>query len=491
MQAARPFYRNPKVQTLLVVLAALALYLYLTSKLPDAFPNQKDLIKTIYYLLTLQFGRIPESVRVLAFDGFLCFFGMFLWIAFFAQFVLPLRTLRDRYLATERLTLYLTQEHGPAIYVENGIAKERKEENRKKGPGVVLLDTASGALLRNDFEFTRPAGPGVVFTEKYEYLAKSVDLHTHSVRLGPNDEDRPFAPLNPDEDDETEYQGVQERRAQTQALTRDGVEVVPNVGVAYRLKRPPDGNPYSFGYNPASVRLWVTADGPVSTNASEKEAQRWDDIPLEQLPAYMAVELWREYLQKFTLGELFAPPFSQPPAEETAFPGIAQKVNERMTQPTVQELDANGKPTQRRRPSREFLALEERGIHVLGAGISNLRFEPSVENRLVQGWIATWLQSAQQERARVEARRSDTTVTGRLDALERFARTAIQGVNLELLDLPRPVDERDEQVQMALILERLVEGTRAESMEPQFVQMLQTDESNLRDLLAWIGGQGL
>lgn len=491
MRAPRPFYRNPKFQNVLVILVVFLFYIYLTAR-ADGIPSYKDLIKTIFYLVTVQFGKIPGKMWLLGIDAALAFFGLFLWIVFFSQFVLPLRTLRDRYLAAERLTLYLTREHGPAIFIENGKIRERKQEFREKGPGVVILDTASAAVLRNDFEFTRVIGPGITFTKKNEYLAKTVDLHARSVRLGPLEGDQPFAPFQIDEDNlPGVYQAVQERRTQTSGLTRDGVEVVPNINVAYRLKRLPGDKGLSFGYNPRSVRQFVTADGPISTSGIEKSAQRWDNIPLEQLPAYMAVDVWREYLQKFTFGDLFASPFREVEPEQTAFAIIAEKVQERLTQPTVLGLDQTGRPTGGRRPSQEFLALEERGIQVLKAGISNFHFDPSVEARLVQNWIATWLKFAQEERLEVDRKRSSAAVAGRQDALEGFARAAGNSLNPELLALRRPANDRDEFNQMKLTLEQLIQGTRTASLDPQFVQVLQMEEANLRDLLAWIGGQEL
>jgi hypothetical protein len=465
------------------------LYLYLTSK-AGGIPTYKDLIKTIFYTVTLQFGKIPVKMWLLGIDIAILFFGLFLWIVFFSQFILPLRTLQDRYQAAKRLALYLIREHGPAIFVENGKIRERKQEFRKKGPGVVILDTASAAVMRNDFEFTRVQGPGIIFTKKNEYLAKTVDMHARSVRLGPDEGDQPFAPYQIEgEIPHDVYKAIQERRTQTSGLTRDGVEVVPNVGVIYRLKRLPEDKGLSFGFNPRSVRQWVTADGPISTSGIEKAAQRWDNIPLEQLPAYMAVDVWREYLQKFTFGDLFASPFREHEPEQTAYAIIAEKVQERLTQPTVLGLDQTGQPTGRRRPSQEYLALEERGIQVLKAGINNLRFDPSVEARLIQNWIATWLKFAQEERIEVDRRRSSAAVAGRQDSLERFVRAASNSLNPELLALRRPMNDRDEFNQMKLALEQLVQGTRSASLDPQFVQVLQMEDANLRDLLAWIGGQ--
>src|SRR5215212_10234079 len=60
---------------------------------------------------------------------------LILWMAFFAQFVLPVRTFRDRQRIFDRLIIYLFGGHGPALFIENGKIKENSGESLKKGPG--------------------------------------------------------------------------------------------------------------------------------------------------------------------------------------------------------------------------------------------------------------------------------------------------------------------------------------------------------------------
>ena len=53
---------------------------------------------------------------------------------------------------------------------------------------MIVLDTASGAVLRNDVAFTRVIGPGLTFTQRSEYLAGAMDLHRQTQpnpALGP------------------------------------------------------------------------------------------------------------------------------------------------------------------------------------------------------------------------------------------------------------------------------------------------------------------
>jgi hypothetical protein len=165
-------------------------------------------------------------------------------------------------------------------------------------------------------------------------------------------------------------------------------------------------------------------------------------------------------------------------------------VRARLTQPVVRDLDVEGKPTGHKVVSREFNTLRERGIRILGVSVINLRFDQTVETRLVQQWVATWLRQAQAERGLVERQRSREILLGRRDASEQFAAAAASRFDADILALPKPSSDSEEPTQMRIALERLVEGTLSESVSnPQFIQLLQAEEANLRDLLAWIGEQ--
>ena len=271
--------------------------------------------------------------------AFISFFFLLLWLAFFAQFVLPVRTFRQRQKILDRLILFLVGGHGPAISIENGHIVERAGESEKKGPGVVWLDTASAAVIRTATKFKEAIGPGVHFTEKGEYLAGPLDLHTQVDSFGPTESDKPFVEKDDNQTDEA-YNEVQKRRILTSALTRDGIEVVPKITVVFRVNTIPaeDGQPGSrFGYR-------------VATNQKEKDSENEDkkaiynaiagegidptapeDMPRHrvawnQLPGRLAADLWREYAAKFILDELFdqtqeiPPPLPDAPKPEPEGP---------------------------------------------------------------------------------------------------------------------------------------------------------------------------
>ena len=71
-----------------------------------------------------------------------------LWIAFFAQFALPVRNFGQRILAFNYLFRYSLDQHGPAIKIDNGKIPDRYPREVPHQQGVIVLDTASAALLR-------------------------------------------------------------------------------------------------------------------------------------------------------------------------------------------------------------------------------------------------------------------------------------------------------------------------------------------------------
>jgi hypothetical protein len=430
---------------------------------------------------------IPHYLRA---DAWLFVALFFLWLMFFAQFILPVQRLSERRQIITRLLLTLIGCKGPAIFVEDGWPKEREHEEERKGPGVLWLDTASGAVTRTATAFRQTLGPGVHFTAAHEKIAGTVDLRRQMQRLGPGETDDPFAaPADPND---ATYREVQRRRAATSALTRDGIEVVPNVIVIFKIDADPvnHGPGTRFGYNADAVFRAVAGEA-INPDRDHNSSQY--HVPWNRLPALIAVDLWREYLNKFTLKELFEagctepeppPPQSssssavanasrpvratsrwedeatrwlheinlvlerfaffsrnnrsdnareplpaqptrtqstpRPEEKVTALQLINNMVRARMTSPQVAELDPYGRPTGNFVTSPEFQVLRERGIRVISVTIGNLRFPPEVEREFVQHWKATWLETAQAERARIEEQRKLAMFMGQEKALAEY-----------------------------------------------------------------------
>jgi hypothetical protein len=475
MKKRQSFWKKPQVRLWVVIIVAGLVFLLLSSY--TGMP-------------------IPEALGI-----YICaLFGLaLLWVAFFSQFVLPLQKTSDRKQAVRRLVKYMLGTGGQAIFIENGIVKNRPGEEYGKGPGVIILDTASGAVPRTAVAFRDAIGPGLTFTKSGEYVRKddSVDLHPQTEPnppLGPLGVEDPFASRRRDETDE-EYQQRQARHLETSGLTRDGVEVVPNINISFRLQPTLVDENESFGFNKDSVEKWVRAkiidQEHIQVGAKPKELRpgefRPSQDPLKRLPALLAVDVWREYLQKFTLGELFLSPLDANQKDETGLEIILRMVSQRLTNFEVADLDNTGQKTGIMLRSKEFEMLQERGIRVDEVSIFNLRFKPEVERRLVDDWVATWLQRARAERSRIEALRNVHSLHGRQRAVERFAVACTRRFDPETLSLPRPTQPGDEFFQMKITLDRLLRGTLQECiLDPQLQQRLGTDLNSLSEIINWI-----
>jgi len=302
----------------------------------------------VYGWQILRMGGIRANLFEIFVD-LACVFPLLLlfWMAFFAQFVLPVRTFGDRQKMFDRLITYLFGGHGPALFIENGQIKEHSGERLKTGPGVLWLDSASAAVTRTAVSIRQTIGPGVHFIRRGEYVAGTVDLHIQSQVIGPKETDKPFAPKKDDQTPE-EWNQVQDRRKQVSALTRDGIEVIPVLSISFRVNTgfPKERQPGSrFGYRTGvrrsdrqseakdkdAIRSAILAEG-INPNAVPDSPRR--RVAWNELPAALAVDVWREYAAKFTLDQLFEPTQLVPPAP----PQTAQ--------PTEEEIDPLSQPLQ-------------------------------------------------------------------------------------------------------------------------------------------------
>ena len=291
----------------------------------------------VYFWQIRQMGGIQANQNTVFTDLF-CIFPIFLlfWMAFFSQFVLPVNTFRDRQKIFDRLLRHLTRSHGPALFIKDGEIQEHSGERLRRGPGVVWLDSASAAVTRSAVAFKNVLGPGVHFTEPNEYIEKSgtLDLHIQIQKLGPKEGENPFVDLK-DTQSKEQYEDIQNRRRQVSALSRDGIELVPDISIMFRVNSGfPQGNePGSrFGYRTGTTRFakdQERQDQDVIARAILGEAvnpnidpeSNLHRVAWNRLPAMLAVDIWREYAAKFTLDEIFYPGQLPPaPAAELPLP---------------------------------------------------------------------------------------------------------------------------------------------------------------------------
>jgi len=492
---------------------------------------------------------------------------LMIWMAFFAQFVLPVHTFEERQKIFDRLLSHLFGGHGPAMFIRNGEVIKREGEEEKKGPGVLWLDTASAAVTRTATKIKQTMGPGVHFIERGEYIAGTVDLHIQSHSIGPKETDKPFDP-KPDDQSDDEYKQVQDRYKQVVAITRDGIEIVPTISVTFRIKTgfPKEGQPGSrFGFRVATssknkqlekddkdaIYRAIMGESIKYTVPSESPRHR---VAWNQLPALLAVDVWREYAAKFTLDDLFkqeqlvppppeklpeqveedvdpltrplyegphredwqsttasmlrqmnllmnwlirqlegkkdvkspgtAAPASAPetkepkqPVKKTALQVINDMVKARLTEEYVEVLDAHGRRTGKMEYSREYGLLNDRGIEVRSASVSNLRFPPRVEKELIDNWESTWLKNAKSEQEQIERRRNILQTSGEEKAARDYARSLSRGLM------------RDRATDVQGTLKSLVMRSRLNIIKnEQLRRLMSSERQEIDELLQWMEG---
>ncbi len=354
-------------------------------------------------------------------DFFLCAGGLAIWGMFFAQFVLPVNKIEGRWQIVEHLVIYVMARHGPAIFIENGIVRAAEGEMKKRGRGVMWLDSASAAVLRTPVKFTRVIGPGVHFTTAKETIAATVDLHTLTHSIGPDDKDQPYAVL----DDVEKQKALQARSDDTKAFTRDDVEVLASISVTFRIRSTPGEGGTRFGFDAENVRRAVTES---LLQGVQTEYPVWSTLPTR-----MAADVWREYVRKFKFGQLFE---TLPGGNDTALQVISALLKKRLTQETVEVWDDYGHPKSDSTPipSQEFARLRDMGLEVVGVNLKRVIFKPAVEDKLISQWSAQWLKNAQREREQVESNYRKAESVAREEALKDFAIHASHEISHSVLD---------------------------------------------------------
>ncbi len=352
-------------------------------------------------------------------DMIVAFFLLDRLVYFFSQFVLPIQNPKDRQEIYARVKVFEAGDRGPTLFVKNGRVIEHEGEAGKRGAGVIVLDTASALVLRTDTEIRSTVGPGIKFTEKDEYIAGSVDLRGQWQFIGPLASDQPF--LNPVPiASPKNYNELQGRRQQTGGLTRDGFEVSPTISIKFSIKHPIEKTPTEsgvtsqYGFDAVSVRNAITRE-VVRLNAADNSKARMD---WNKLPAHLVVNLWREYVRKFKLEDLFTN------EGISGLQTIEDMINKRVRQSHVVALDDTGIPTGEWLESLEYKQLQSRGLEIMDVRIHNILFDPSMEEQMIQQWKAEWMNIAKREANFIKERETLIETASREEAGKIFARIA-------------------------------------------------------------------
>jgi hypothetical protein len=340
-----PFYRRPAVQTAFGLIVLTALYLW-----------------------SLAASDRTLSVPTLIIDLALAAITLLLMIALASQFALPVRTWDQRSSAFNRLLGHLLGARGPVMFIREGRPLEAHGERDRRGPGVLVIDSASAGVLRTDVKFTRAVGPGVVFTQAGERLAEALDLRRQIRGLSGS----PPAASPPVAGQLT-----------TWALTQDGIPVSTDLRVTFMLDSghvtPPregrlaDLAPFEF--NPAAAERAVYGRAH-----ADDENVPWTDLPLR-----LAVELWRDRVKQRPLEALL----NEGSREVSALEAIQGEILARLTSHASESIGEDRRT--HRVVNREFELLYLRGVRVLAVHLYGLYLPREVREERIRHWRERWL----------------------------------------------------------------------------------------------------
>jgi hypothetical protein len=205
-----------------------------------------DVVRTV--VLLARDGTLPEnldSFGILLYNLFTFLVLSVSWIYLISQqALLPASTLQERWRTAYQFVLYILGQHGPAVFVKDGEVLSTKEDVRD-GPGVAVVDFNSAVVLEERLpppgltsgfdsslhrlawslgladraESPRVMGPGIVFTRQRERIRTAVDLR------------RQFRQVR----DVTGY-------------TRDGIEVISNVWSIFTIGQDPEPDSVEVTY---------------------------------------------------------------------------------------------------------------------------------------------------------------------------------------------------------------------------------------------------
>lgn len=447
-----------------------------------------EFVGTLIYLGTGQFELIPDSIKSIVLDVILLGGGMWFFTYFFSQFALPAFTIKERQQVSSRIFNSIGENIGPAIFIQNGQVIERRFEQKRRGPGVILLDSASAALLHNKATHTRAVGPGLTFTNSSERIYNTIDLRTQVRKLGPKDDDWLFSETEPEDETPEEAAARKERRLQTSGLTRDGIEIVPNITVVFRLDADPGEGNSAFGYRPESVVKALRHEA-IAAGSSGKENPNL--VTWDWLPAHLAANLWREYLRKYTINELFDitkhevnyPGGDQTNVSATVYDHIISMINARLKNEEVVSLNDVGETVPNLfSASREYALLQEHGLRVIAARVENLRLQD--EDRLIDRWKATWLSRANKEKSNIKKYLDILTQKAAEDAQMEFAETL---VTILYQDIASAEQEGRKPPDLPKSLYALMRGTRTAIIrDPNYNRELADERGGLDALIEWL-----
>lgn len=261
-------------------------------------PGTADLSQISQYLLggfrnnsdpTME--KAVRTIRQFRFDVVvLGFLGFLIWAGIFSQYVLPITGGEDRLNIFNRLLLFMSGKHGMAIHVKEGQSIQHPDEEKRRGPGVILVDSSSAAILERRI---LPYGLLVHLLLRFIYFSNDYIRGLFNIKqtkkavphfrvLGPglnftNAEDFPKLPkwdekLHGVVDLRPQFRG----RAGVQGYTRDGIELNTSISVIFTIGQEPEVVYVTYDGDEIleNLRIVETEEKPLSADEANDSRPR-------------------------------------------------------------------------------------------------------------------------------------------------------------------------------------------------------------------------
>ncbi|HAX70490.1 MAG TPA: hypothetical protein DCY14_12830, partial [Anaerolineae bacterium] len=181
-------------------------------------------------------------------------------------------------------------------------------------------------------------------------------------------------------------------------------------------------------------------------------------------PAHLVVNVWREYIRKFKLEDLFSP------SKDNGLQIIEEMLNQRMKSQMVSALDDIGNKTGEALDSLEFLQLKLRGIEIMEVRIHNVMYDPALEEQTIKQWSGEWLKIAKKEEDLLKEDEKLNEKIARNESTKRFAQLAAKNFENPI----QPVQDEFSTLQNLIqpLRETLLDESRANNDMEQEIKRL-------------------